>query len=136
MLSIGTYLLFCVDTSNWLFMGFDVCFFFSSRRRHTRCALVTGVQTCALPLLARAIMHHPRANQLGGFVRQPDFVEHRYAMFANVGWRQRSRRRARTEMQKGTRHLQTTEPSVLIGLNKSEASIVAIIETEIGRAHV
>src|SRR3546814_10327962 len=28
-----------------------LCFFFSSRRRHTRCALVTGVQTCALPIL-------------------------------------------------------------------------------------
>src|SRR3546814_6711959 len=28
----------------------DVFFFFSSRRRHTRCALVTGVQTCALPI--------------------------------------------------------------------------------------
>src|SRR3546814_8744000 len=28
-------------------------FFFSSRRRHTRCALVTGVQTCALPIFAR-----------------------------------------------------------------------------------
>src|SRR3546814_549683 len=30
---------------------FFVCFF-SSRRRHTRCALVTGVQTCALPISA------------------------------------------------------------------------------------
>src|SRR3546814_2061763 len=29
-----------------------VIFFFSSRRRHTRCALVTGVQTCALPRAA------------------------------------------------------------------------------------
>src|SRR3546814_4262119 len=28
-------------------------FFFSSRRRHTRCALVTGVQTCALPIWNR-----------------------------------------------------------------------------------
>src|SRR3546814_7360746 len=28
-----------------------VVFFFSSRRRHTRCALVTGVHTCALPIL-------------------------------------------------------------------------------------
>src|SRR3546814_10341174 len=28
-------------------------FFFSSRRRHTRCALVTGVQTCALPISPR-----------------------------------------------------------------------------------
>src|SRR3546814_13447779 len=30
-------------------------FFFSSRRRHTRCALVTGVQTCALPICSRSI---------------------------------------------------------------------------------
>src|SRR3546814_956950 len=29
-------------------------FLFSSRRRHTRCALVTGVQTCALPILLAA----------------------------------------------------------------------------------
>src|SRR3546814_5995348 len=29
-------------------------FFFSSRRRHTRCALVTGVQTCALPICLQA----------------------------------------------------------------------------------
>src|SRR3546814_3072842 len=29
-------------------------FFFSSRRRHTRCALVTGVQTCALPIYCRS----------------------------------------------------------------------------------
>src|SRR3546814_18130323 len=28
----------------------EVIFVFSSRRRHTRCALVTGVQTCALPI--------------------------------------------------------------------------------------
>src|SRR3546814_10699363 len=31
-------------------------FFFSSRRRHTRCALVTGVQTCALPI---SYLAHP-----------------------------------------------------------------------------
>src|SRR3546814_15424074 len=31
-----------------------VLFFFSSRRRHTRCALVTGVQTCALPIYSSA----------------------------------------------------------------------------------
>src|SRR3546814_6217958 len=30
-----------------------VIFFFSSRRRHTRCALVTGVQTCALPIFQK-----------------------------------------------------------------------------------
>src|SRR3546814_10300167 len=38
MYLILVYLLVCV-------------FFFSSRRRHTRCAVVTGVQTCALPIL-------------------------------------------------------------------------------------
>src|SRR3546814_5998194 len=32
-----------------------IFFFFSSRRRHTRCALVTGVQTCALPICDRAV---------------------------------------------------------------------------------
>src|SRR3546814_8755730 len=42
---------------------FSFCcfFFFSSRRRHTRCALVTGVQTCALPICGArplAAEHH------------------------------------------------------------------------------
>src|SRR3546814_2932054 len=32
--------------------------FFSSRRRHTRCALVTGVQTCALPICYPACPEH------------------------------------------------------------------------------
>src|SRR3546814_7368728 len=35
-------------------------FFFSSRRRHTRCALVTGVQTCALPISVERL--DPSAN--------------------------------------------------------------------------
>src|SRR3546814_1162699 len=34
-------------------------FFFSSRRRHTWCALVTGVQTCALPICARLLERSP-----------------------------------------------------------------------------
>src|SRR3546814_2869461 len=33
----------------WLYISVVICFF-SSRRRHTMCALVTGVQTCALPI--------------------------------------------------------------------------------------
>src|SRR3546814_5478465 len=50
------YCLRCVDYSGvYCFVSFSTfCllffFFFSSRRRHTRCALVTGVQTCALPI--------------------------------------------------------------------------------------
>src|SRR3546814_4085663 len=40
---------FLVLSSDEIFLLLFV-FFFSSRRRHTRCALVTGVQTCALPI--------------------------------------------------------------------------------------
>src|SRR3546814_7956513 len=40
----------------FVIMCFCYCFFFSSRRRHTRCALVTGVQTCALPILGIGIL--------------------------------------------------------------------------------
>src|SRR3546814_4181314 len=54
-----------------------MCFFFSSRRRHTRCALVTGVQTCALPILfgrntiGGAIIIQPEAPnyEFGGYVK-------------------------------------------------------------------
>src|SRR3546814_1602158 len=51
-------------------VGFVYClvFFFSSRRRHTRCALVTGVQTCALPIsINRAIGLHPHSADLHAF---------------------------------------------------------------------
>src|SRR3546814_3176191 len=36
----------------------SVFFFFSSRRRHTRCALVTGIQTCALPISEPVVAWH------------------------------------------------------------------------------
>src|SRR3546814_6261836 len=36
-----------------------VYFFVSSRRRHTRCALVTGVQTCALPIWELGVDRQP-----------------------------------------------------------------------------
>src|SRR3546814_8092655 len=41
-----------------------VFFVFSSRRRHTRCALVTGVQTCALPIWA--VRFVPAERPVGG----------------------------------------------------------------------
>src|SRR3546814_1393436 len=40
---------YCILGSGWYIICYCI-FFFSSRRRHTRCALVTGVQTCALPI--------------------------------------------------------------------------------------
>src|SRR3546814_8743679 len=39
-------------------------FFFSSRRRHTICALVTGVQTCALPIFGAATVEDLTWKQL------------------------------------------------------------------------
>src|SRR3546814_3111338 len=50
ILSLSSMLM---DSLFFLFLCF--IFFFSSRRRHTRCALVTGVQTCALPICALAM---------------------------------------------------------------------------------
>src|SRR3546814_3935963 len=43
------------------------CFFFSCRRRHTRCALVTGVQTCPLPI-SRVTAAAPTHAELESFV--------------------------------------------------------------------
>src|SRR3546814_7125136 len=41
-----------------------IFFFFSSRRRHTRCALVTGVQTCALPIYRETCVTTVRTKEI------------------------------------------------------------------------
>src|SRR3546814_4876586 len=51
-----------------------VCFFVSSRRRHTRCALVTGVQTCALPISLHSSIGASAAR--GGRKAKGDQVSH------------------------------------------------------------
>ena len=48
---------------------FVVFFFFSSRRRHTRCADVTGVQTCALPIWGGGCTHLQLLVEAGGLVK-------------------------------------------------------------------
>src|SRR3546814_6949380 len=53
-------MLMCLGCYVELFVK-SFCFFFSSRRRHTRCALVTGVQTCALPICEVAVEHPVKA---------------------------------------------------------------------------
>src|SRR3546814_8711830 len=68
---------------NCYFERFLFLFFFSSRRRHTRCALVTGVQTCALPI-SKAIVGRA-APSVAGEVR---FAGAR----ASEAWRSEERR--------------------------------------------
>src|SRR3546814_8458083 len=72
------------------------CFFFSSRRRHTRCALVTGVQTCALPISVLP-GHIPLFSQLvtGVFVYRQGKKEHSIVIskgFLDVAPRSEERR--------------------------------------------
>src|SRR3546814_1107506 len=56
-----------------LSMIISLCFvFFSSRRRHTRCALVTGVQTCALPISYQRCYVHFLRNALDHLPRKAD----------------------------------------------------------------
>src|SRR3546814_9061063 len=67
--------------------------FFSSRRRHTRCALVTGVQTCALPIylyyrLAEMVVKIPSlAERPGDAVLLARHFLHQYAPEMNPGVR-------------------------------------------------
>src|SRR3546814_8822733 len=50
ILCIDSRFIYCVSDLTSFSLFFLLFFFFSSRRRHTICALVTGVQTCALPI--------------------------------------------------------------------------------------
>src|SRR3546814_2640951 len=72
-------------------------FFFSSRRRHTRCALVTGVQTCALPIssIARAL---PRLKLSNGACEVPAPARRvvKACTFAGTPQSARSRNRSRS----------------------------------------
>src|SRR3546814_18662580 len=54
-------------------------FFFSSRRRHTRCALVTGVQTCALPISVDVCVDRDRTGQ--DALHRSQYVRTRLAWF-------------------------------------------------------
>src|SRR3546814_9633470 len=57
------------------YLFWSCIFFFASRRRHTRCALVTGVQTCALPISVEpADRHHghSRGQLVPSSVVRPD----------------------------------------------------------------
>src|SRR3546814_1561506 len=52
-------------------------FFVSSRRRHTRCALVTGVQTCALPISEHTAMRAESLRSRHAALMSVDQARHR-----------------------------------------------------------
>src|SRR3546814_4220689 len=54
-----------------------IFFFFSSRRRHTRCALVTGVQTCALPIFYMIRMPDANGFLTLGIVQENERLQER-----------------------------------------------------------
>src|SRR3546814_3258981 len=60
-------------------MAYDLFFLFSSRRRHTRCALVTGVQTCALPIYSKNF-------QFGIYIQDDWEVTDRLTLNLGVRW--------------------------------------------------
>src|SRR3546814_4444540 len=59
-------------------------FFFSSRRRHTRCALVTGVQTCALPISDQLILAVQRATETERLKRENEELRARAGIEAEL----------------------------------------------------
>src|SRR3546814_3496180 len=89
---------FVDDYYEFLFLSLLCVFFFSSRRRHTRCALVTGVQTCALPIfvvaagfvlfsLARGLFYFSQGHkaQMDGTVHENQVMQNKM-MMARVKW--------------------------------------------------
>src|SRR3546814_20755625 len=114
-----------------------ICFFFSSRRRHTRCALVTGVQTCALPIwLPARRPHQAQADRGLGPTGPPDrgvvangrgvpapcATAHRYAGRGTTGKHARawhsSAARPHKDRRKST-YTTPCEPSLTSGARKS-----------------
>src|SRR3546814_10550381 len=59
-------------------------FFFSSRRRHTRCALVTGVQTCALPICSWRLYSVGRTGQVVARFTTPPWLPAKPARTASI----------------------------------------------------
>src|SRR3546814_2000105 len=73
-----------------------VCFFFSSRRRHTRCALVTGVQTCALPIYIEPLPRSGLAPQAVAQTMLEGFNRH-YSLFRYGAQRAKALYESRSE---------------------------------------
>src|SRR3546814_7643641 len=116
-----------VVVCDWAFVLYCF-FFFSSRRRHTRCALVTGVQTCALPI----------CGERGGDAARSDpgdAADHDVGA-AGPGDRQGRRRRVDGEEEAGGVFLMTDPVYVTDALIAEDIEAYLARHEQIGRAHV
>src|SRR3546814_6577773 len=103
-------------------------FFFSSRRRHTRCALVTGVQTCALPILSGRFNATEALRRLltGSGLEAQDAGDSTFTLKRTSA--------PNTEHPAQTRSLPTTAQSAEPEVKDLEK--MTVTGTQIGRAHV
>src|SRR3546814_1750627 len=128
-------------------------FFFSSRRRHTRCALVTGVQTCALPIL-----QSPMRSLRPPTVRRPqtlqtleveDHARHRADAVEIIGLGLQAQpcaavagQAAKSDVLGSDFEPETVNPVLLVGKAAIALAVHPLIagrrkdKAEIGRAHV
>src|SRR3546814_1598104 len=112
-------------------------FFFSSRRRHTRCALVTGVQTCALPILFSQLREHAPYGGVVPEIASRAHIEHLDGLIAE------SLTAAGVTLADLDAIAVTAGPGliggVMVGLTTAKALAYATgkpLIAEIGRAHV
>src|SRR3546814_10822681 len=109
-------------------------FFFSSRRRHTRGALVTVVQTCALPICRRGSLvagGGARSGLSAAFDRGRGRRRHAAAGSRTAG--AAARRAARRALR---RPRAAALAAVAVGTGRPAARRRSAAFTEIGRAHV
>src|SRR3546814_2668091 len=93
-----------------------VFFFFSSRRRHTRCALVTGVQTCALPIYRLIDAGVQPLDENGGDVK---YFTRWYKDAMESALETRSERRL-TDLMKNDRKMASVNRLIDAGVQRSE----------------
>src|SRR3546814_6749048 len=106
----------------YVFLLLFYFFFFSSRRRHTRCALVTGVQTCALPILSVTAFSGDMLRQSSIRDTQDLLIKTPGVFLAGSGGRENTNFSIRGQSK------------ALAG--NSAAAVISYFAEEIGRAHV
>src|SRR3546814_1841897 len=95
-----------------------VVFFFSSIRRHTRCALVTGVQTCALPIYEAIVRNmSPRGALIEGLWNVP--VGTRLTLDFGAGQSVDAEARWSADNRVGVQFAEAVEIEALIGLKSA-----------------